>query len=70
MQLLMVLKKRRLCPECGKSFKEMSNALWTVNYYMHRLTSLRHGPLPRDAAYVERMKADYIRERQAQGLAF
>jgi hypothetical protein len=45
----------------------MTERQWTVNRYIHRVSAATHERL-RNPEYLERAKADYIRERQAQGL--
>jgi hypothetical protein len=63
------MKQPRTCSECDKPFKPMTEKQWTVNRYIHRVSAASHERL-RNPEYLEMAKADYNRERQAQGLAF
>ena len=62
------MKQPRTCSECDTPFKPMTERQWTVNGYIHRVSAASHERL-RNPEYLDRAKADYIRERQAQGLA-
>jgi len=53
-----LMKKPRLCTECGKHFKAMPDKVWNAVLYGHRMASLKHSLL-RNEEYVKRITDEY-----------
>jgi len=59
-----LMKKPRLCTECGKQFKPMPDKVWNAVLYGHRRTSLKHSLFRRNEEYVKRITDEYEASRK------
>lgn len=59
-------KIKRTCPECGKKFKPMTDAVWVHNLFMHRLLGAKHGAaqLKSDNPYMQKIRREWDQGRK------